>query len=204
MIQGDAEWMAARAGKLSASRFPKLMTTLKSGKPAQSYLDIVTDAAIERMTGTKMETHQSFWMTRGIELEPDAREAYEDYEMVKVEEVPLVVHPEYDFITCSPDGLIGEDGLVEFKCPTAANHANALLTAQHAKDYHWQAVGQMMVTGRTWCDLVSFHPGFPDGLQLAIKRIERDEAEIGRLLETCLAANQDADDLVARLREIAA
>lgn len=200
--QGSVEWLRARAGKLSASRFPALMKVLKSGKPAQSYLDVVTDAAVERMTGSKMETHSTYWMSRGIELEPDARRAYEDHEMVVVDEIPIVIHPEYDFISASPDGLVGKSGLAEFKCPTAANHANALLTGKHAIDYYWQAVGQMLCTGRSWCDLVSFHPEFPEGLQLAIKRIERDEGDIERLLDTCMAANKDADDLVTRMVEL--
>lgn len=202
--QGSEEWLAARAGKLSASRFPGLMTTLKSGKPAQSYTNVVWDAAIERLTGRKMETFQSGAMARGIELEPLAREAYEDHYLVSVDEVPFVVHQDYEFISCSPDGLVGDDGLAEFKCLTAANHGLALLTGKHAKDYYWQAMGQMWVTGRAWCDVVAFHPEYPPELQLAIVHLERDEEAIERLEATCILANQDIEDILAQLHEIAA
>ncbi len=202
MEQGSPEWHAARIGKLTASRFPDLMATLKSGKPAQGYLNVVWDAVVERMTQTKTETFQSAWMTRGIELEPLAREAYSDAMLVAVHEEAIVVHPEHDFITCSPDGLVGDDGLVEFKCPTPANHGQALLNGSHVGKYYWQCIGQMYVCQRQWCDLVSYHPDFPEGLQLAIQRIERNEDDIEKLEKTCLMAEQDIQDLIVNLEEL--
>ena len=201
--QGSAEWLAARAGKISASRAADLMAKLKSGKPAQSRENLLWQLAIERLTGKKSETFQSAWMERGLLLEPEARQAYEDHELVSVEEVPIVFHPDYDFVSCSPDGLVGDDGLVELKCLTAANHGKALLENQHARDYYAQAQMQMWVCGRAWCDLTAFHPDYPEHLRLAICRVHREDDFIAELERECIAANEEIEEIIARLEKIA-
>lgn len=195
--QGSEEWLALRAGKFTASRFSDMMAKLKSGKPAQARENLIWDLVVERMTGRKMDSFQTAWMERGILLEGDARRAYEDENLVLVEEVPIVFHPMLDYVSCSPDGLVGDDGLVEIKCLTAANHGRALQKGQHARDYFWQVQGQMWITERAWCDVAAYHPDFPERFRLATVRVDRDEKAIAELEAECIAANEEVNEQLA-------
>lgn len=191
MIQGTPEWLALRAGKLTGSRFADLMAVTRSG-PSASRANLIVAIALERLTGEPEQTFQNDAMRRGTELEPFARGAYEALTGELVEQVPFVVHPKLGFVGVSPDGLIGDDGLIEVKCPASQNkHLLALREGAHAKEYRWQIQGQLWVTGRKWCDAVSFDPRFPEGLQLAITRVERDQKAIGQLEEACIAADAE-------------
>lgn len=197
MSQRDEAWFAARAGKITASRMGDLMAKTRSG-PSASCKNLITRLAVERIIGTCVETYSNAAMQRGIELESEAIRAYEDAELVAVELVDFVQHPELPCVSCSPDGLVGDDGMVEVKCPFAeAKHFEALRYGAHAQEYRWQLQGQLWVTGRRWVDAVSYDPRFPAGLQLAIVRVERDEAAIAELHAECLAAD---DEVIAQVR----
>jgi len=200
MEQRTAEWFEKRAGKFTGSRFKSLMAMTKSG-PSTSRKNLITTLAVERITGTCMETYCNAAMQRGIDLEPLAREAYEDANMVAVEEVAFIQHPKYDFVSCSPDGMVGDDGMVEFKCPSAQDkHLQALLTGAHTVEYKWQLQGQLWVAGRSWVDAVSWDPRFPVGAQGATYRIERDEDMITKLEEACITADKEVEEIVQKLK----
>jgi hypothetical protein len=103
----------------------------------------------------------------------------------------------------SPDGLLGDDGLLEIKCPASqAKHLAALRDGSHANEYRWQIQGQLWVTGRQWCDAVSYDPRFPSGLQLAITRVQRDEKVIKELEAACIKAHAEVDAIVEELRNL--
>ena len=181
MQQGSEEWFAKRAGAFTASRSKDLMARTKSG-PSASRGNLITQLAVERLTGQCVETYSNAAMQRGTDLEPEARDAYIFDQCVSVEEVAFIDHPTIPMCGCSPDGLVDEDGMVEIKCPASmAKHFAALKSGAHAKEYHWQLQHQLMASGRKWVDAVSYDPRFPRGLQLAIKRIERDEDAISSL-----------------------
>lgn len=200
-MQRDSDWFARRAGKFTGSRFSDLMAKTKSG-PSASRKNLITRLAVERLLGTCVETYSNFAMQRGIELEPEAIRAYEDDQLVAVEAIDFVEHPTLDFVGCSPDGLIGDSGLVEVKCPSAeAKHYEALRYGSHADEYGWQIQGQLWVTDRAWCDAVSYDPRFPPGLQLAIVRVNRDEDAIAELHKACLDAEKEVEDQVAWFRQ---
>ena len=113
--QGSDAWFAARAGKLTASRVKALVAKTKSGY-STSRANMITQLSLERMTGVAVEpTYSNAAMQRGTDLESEARDYYAFERDVSVSEVGMVIHPKYDFITCSPDGLIDDDGLVEIK-----------------------------------------------------------------------------------------
>jgi putative phage-type endonuclease len=192
--QGSEEWQALRAGKFTASRFSDLMAKLKDGRPAQARENLIWELVVERMTGQKMQSFQSQWMERGILLESDARLAYENEMLVSVDEVPIVIHPTLDYVSCSPDGYVGDTGLLEIKCLTAANHGKALKFGTHAKEYALQVQGQMWITGRAWCDVVAYHPEFPERFRLAAVRVNRDENTIAELEAECIAANDEVNE----------
>jgi putative phage-type endonuclease len=201
MSQRDDQWFRDRAGKFTGSRFSELMAKTKSG-PSASRKNLITRLAVERLIGTCVETYSNFAMQRGIELEPAAIKAYEDSELLVVERVDFVQHPKLDFVSCSPDGLTGDDGMVEVKCPTAeAKHYDALRCGSHAQEYRWQLQGQLWVCGREWVDAVSFDDRFPPGLELAIVRVERDEKAIAELEAECIAANEEVEEQVRWFRD---
>ena len=196
-MQRDAQWFRDRAGKITASRMADIMARTKTG-PSASRKNMITRLAVERLIGTCVETYSNAAMQRGIELEADAIRAYEDDQLLSVELVDFVQHPKIAFVSCSPDGLVGTDGLVEIKCPSAeAKHYEALRYGAHAQEYRWQLQGQLWVTDRQWVDAVSFDPRFPAGLQLAIVRVERDEKAIAELEAECIEAN---DEVIEQLR----
>ncbi len=199
MEQGSVEWLQLRAGKLTGSRFADLMAMTKSG-PSTSRANLIVQVALERLTGTPEDTYQNDAMRRGTELEPLARGAYEAHTGELVEQAAFIVHPTLVYVGVSPDGLIGDDGLLEIKCPSAqAKHLAALRNGSHATEYGWQIQGQLWVTGRQWCDAVSFDPRYPTGLQLAIKRVARDEIAIKKLEQACVDAQAEIEMIVSEL-----
>lgn len=202
LIQGSPDWFAARAGKITASRVKALMVKTKSGW-STSRKNMITQLAIERLTGTCDEGYSNAAMQRGTEMEPEARNAYAFEYGVAVEERGICIHPEWEFATCSPDGLVGEDGLVEIKCPSAmAKHYGALQTGAHAQEYKWQLHHQMLVTGREWVDAVSYDPRYPDGLQLAVKRVHKDAEIQEELKAAIIECNAEINKQVEELRNL--
>lgn len=200
--QESQDWMAARAGAFTASRAEKLMARTKTG-PSASRGALLAMLAVERLTGQCVATYQSAAMARGIELEAEARDAYSFARGVAVDECGFVPHPEVERCGCSPDGLIGDDGLLEVKCPdNMEKHLEALRSGAHAKEYRWQLQHQLFVTGRQWVDAVSYDPRYPDGLQLAITRVERNESAIAELAEGIKAADTEVEAMVAELNNI--
>lgn len=200
MEQGSIEWLALRAGKFTGSRFADLMATTRSGASA-SRGNLIVTLALEILTGEPEQTYQNDAMRRGTELEPFARGAYEAHTGELVEQVAFVTHPTMPYVGVSPDGLLGADGLIEIKCPASqAKHLAALRDGSHATEYRWQIQGQLWVTGRQWCDAVSYDPRFPEGLQLAIHRVERDEKAIKDLQDECIAGHVEVQAIVAELR----
>lgn len=199
MEQRTDEWFRARAGRFTASRMADLMARTKSG-PAASRGNLLATLAVERITGQCVETYQNAAMQRGTDLEPEARAAYEAHIGALVEECGLIVCPEFDYVAASPDGLCGADGMLELKCPQAmAKHLEALRTGAHALEYRWQVQTQLWCAGRQWVDVVSYDPRWPDGLQLAITRVARDEAAIEALRSECRTAEHELRAIVAEL-----
>jgi len=197
--QGSDAWFAARAGKLTASRVKALVAKTKSGY-STSRANMITQLSLERMTGVAVEpTYSNAAMQRGTDLESEARDYYAFERDVSVSEVGMVIHPKYDFITCSPDGLIDDDGLVEIKCPfSMAKMVGYLEKDAHAKEYRVQLQMQLLVTG----DVVGYDPRFPDGLKMAVCRVEADKEYQEELLSEMLKANTEINELIEKLNKM--
>lgn len=177
------------------------MSRTKSG-PSASRGALLALLAVERLTGKPVETYQNDAMRRGQELEAEARDAYSFATGNAVQEVGFVEAGDLPNTSSSPDGLIGGDGMVEIKCPAnMAKHLDALRNGAHAKEYRWQLQHQLLVTGRAWVDAVSYDPRYPEHLQLAIVRVERDEAAINELREAIDKADAEVDAIVRELNE---
>ena len=175
--QGSDAWKALRAGKVTASRVADVLSKVKSGESA-GRKNYRMDLVAERLTGKPADSFTNSAMQWGTEQEPFARIAYETHKGLFVEQVPFVDHSTIEWFGCSPDGLVGEDGLLEIKAPNTTTHLEYLEDGKPPSRYIPQMMAQMACTGRKWCDFVSFDPRLPDDLQLLVVRLNRDDAYI--------------------------
>ncbi len=200
MIQGSPEWFEARLGKVTASRVCDVIAKTAKGWGA-SRKNYAAQLICERLTGEAPETFQSPAMRWGTETEPQARAAYAFHYDADVSEVGFITHPLIAMSGASPDGLVGDIGLVEIKCPNTATHLDTLEARRFPADYHPQIQFQLAVTGRAWCDAVSFDPRLPEPMRLFVERIHRDEPYIAQLEGMVAEFLAEIDERVARLRE---
>lgn len=177
VIQGTAEWLEIRRGKVTASRVADVLAKTKAGWGA-SRANYMAQLVAERLTGTVAESYQSAEMRWGAEHEAEAKAAYSFLHDVEIVEVGFVDHPSIPMAGASPDGLLGVDGLIEIKCPNTATHLDWLLGDPIPGKYISQMQWQMACTGREWCDFVSFDPRVPEAMRLFRKRVPRDQAFI--------------------------
>ena len=199
IVQGTDEWFAARCGKATASKVADIVARTKSGYAA-GRANYMAQLVAERLTGKVAETFKSAAMQWGTDQEPAARVAYEFYVTADVTEVGFVDHPNIGMSGASPDGLVGDDGLVEIKCPNTATHIDTLLGKSIDGKYITQMQWQMACTGRQWCDFASYDPRMPETMSLFVTRVPRDEARIKELEDEVRAFLAEVDEKVARLK----
>jgi putative phage-type endonuclease len=180
IIQGSPEWFAVRLGKVTASRVNDVIAKTKTGWGA-SRANYAAELIAERLTGKATEGFTNAAMQWGTDCEPDARRAYEFRTDAEVVQVGFASHPTIAMSGCSPDGLVGERGLVEIKCPNTATHLDTLLNQEVPGKYVTQMMWQMACTGRAWCDFVSFDPRLPESMRLFVKRVPRNDLRISEL-----------------------
>jgi len=173
--QGSLEWFQARLGVATASNFSKLITS--QGKESATLNKYALELASQLMLSEPESGYKSDIMQRGNDLEPVARQAYQEATGNFVEEAGFMLCDNYGY---SPDGLIGKSGLIEIKCPIATTHTKYLEEDRLPTDYVAQCQGGLLVSGRKWLDFVSYHPNFKRR-QIFIKRVERDENFIDNL-----------------------
>lgn len=169
-VQGSDEWYAARLGKITASCFSEVLNT---GSGRGTYM---MRLAAERLTGITQNGYQNKIMERGSEVEPQARVYYEELNECKVNTFVGFYARDND-VGCSPDGIVGDDGLVEIKCPLTTTHLNYILKGKLPATYKPQVQGQIWVTDRKWCDFISFDPRLEQHPFFCI-RIFRDDKYI--------------------------
>ena len=198
IVQGSPEWLAIRCGKVTASRVSDVVAETKSGWGA-SRANYMAELIAERLTGVPAERYRNAIMDRGTELEPEARSAYCFHANVDVREVGFIYHPTIHQSGCSPDGCIGDDGLVEIKCPNTANAIDTLLGEPIKKSYLFQIQWQMTCTGRKWCDFVSYDPRLPGSMCLFVRRVQRDNTIIADLEKKVVEFLAEIDAKVAEL-----
>ena len=199
--QGSQEWLLERCGKVTASRIADLMATTRSGYAA-SRDNYKAQLVAERLTGCVTPGFTNAAMIHGTETEPEARRAYEFFVDRDVQQVGFIPHPVIEMSGASPDGLVGDDGLLELKCPNTATHIETLLTGRIPDKYHKQMQFQMACTGREWCDFASYDNRMPERMRLFVKRVERSAEDIGEIEGEVLTFLAEIDETVARLREI--
>lgn len=199
MEQRSDDWFAARLGKVTASRIADVMARTKTGY-STSRANYRTQLALERLTGRVEPSYTNAAMQWGIDTEAEARRAYEFFIDRDVIEVGFVDHPTIAMAGASPDGLVGDKGLVELKCPISATHLDTLLTGAFPDKYVKQGLFQLACTGREWVDLVSYDPRFPEAMRLFVKRVERDGAVLAEIEGEVRKFLTEIDETVAQLR----
>lgn len=198
IAQGSPEWFALRCGKVTASRVADVIARTKTGWGA-SRANYAAELIAERLTNTSAPGFTNAAMQWGTDQEPYARAAYEARTGASVFECAFVVHPEIAASGASPDGLIGDDGLLEVKCPNTATHLDTLLGQEVPAKYLTQMQWQMACTGRAWCDFVSFDPRMPESMRLFVQRVPRDLSMIVGLESDVTEFLAEIDGKVAAL-----
>jgi putative phage-type endonuclease len=201
MEQGTEEWFTIRIGKVTASRVADVIAKTKTGYSATRD-NYMAQLVCERLTGQKGDSFSNAAMQHGTDTEPLARAAYEALQDVLVDEVGFVPHPSIEMAGASPDGLVGEDGLLEIKCPNTATHIETLLSQSVPGKYNTQMQFQMACTGRQWCDFVSFDNRLPEELQLFVKRVPRDTVFIRLIEAEIIQFLAELDDKINKLMKV--
>jgi putative phage-type endonuclease len=204
--QGTEAWFADRLGKVTASRLADVLAKTKTGYSA-SRTNYMTQLVLERITQTRAESYSNAAMQWGTEQEPFARAAYEAHTGQMVEEVGFIPHPAIDASGASPDGLVGDDGMVEIKCPSSSTALEVWLTHSQGGNpvdakYFAQMQWQMRCADRSWCDYVVFDPRMPAKAQLFIYRVKRDDDWIKVAEEEVIKFLAELDAKVKSLKTI--
>jgi YqaJ-like viral recombinase domain len=185
-VQGTPEWLRARLAVVTASKAGEIITP-KTGKPSSSMVKYAYELLAEELLGRPLDDASSGFMERGKELEGAARSWYEFDQDVEVRQVGFVTRDDGK-AGCSPDGLVGDDGCIEIKCPAAHTHMSYLLGDVKDNPYYSQMMFTLWITERSWIDFVSYSPDLPQ----VLVRFQRDEKFIAAL-------SSAVDDLLALL-----
>jgi putative phage-type endonuclease len=200
IIQGSSEWFYQRLGKVTASRVADVIAKTKTGY-STSRDNYMAQLVVERLTFTKTESYTNAAMQWGTDTEPFARAAYEATQGVMVEEVGFVRHPTIEWAGASPDGLVGDDGCIEIKCPNTLTMIETLLSQKVPGKYFTQMQFQLACTGRKWCDYVVFDPRMPAKAQLFVKRVDRDDTYIAEIEAEIVKFLAEVDSQVQQLNK---
>lgn len=200
MEQRSPEWFAARNGRVTASRVADIVAKTKTGY-STSRANYMAELICERLTGMQGASYTNAAMLWGVEVEPQARSAYEGATGSLVIELGFAPHNSISMAGASPDGLVGDDGLVEIKCPITATHIDTLLGQSVPGRYVTQMQWQMACTGRQWCDFVSYDPRMPEGMRIFVKRVERDNVAIAELEREVITFISELGSKIIQLKE---
>lgn len=202
-VQGSQAWFECRLGCVTSSRVADAIAKLKrkEGESA-ARRNLRYEILCELLTKKPSEHYVSRYMEEGKENEPLARTAYELQKDVIVEQVGFVYHNTIKMAGASPDGLVGEDGLIEIKCPKTSTHLEYLICAAVPEEYKPQMLWQMACTGRQWNDFVSYNPRLPEDLQLLVVRLPRDGNRITEIEASVVEFLEEVDQMLNSLYPI--
>lgn len=201
--QGTEEWKAARAGRVTASRMADVLAKIKTGE-ASARRDYRAQIVAEVLTCQPQDSgFINAEMQWGIEQEPMARAAYEVSTGAFVDQVGFVLHPGIERSGASPDGLVGDAGVLEIKAPKTATHLQYLMDGTLPAKYEPQVMWQLACTGRQWAEFVSYDPRLPAKLQLFRVLVERNETRIKELEREVIAFLFDVDKMLESVRRFA-
>jgi putative phage-type endonuclease len=190
--QRSEEWFAARRGIVTASVVGQLLTPTLKVADNDTSRTLTATLALERITGWTEETRMTDDMWRGVEHEPIARDLYSEHHAKAVECGFMRRDTVGWSLGYSPDGLVGDDGCVEIKCPRAKTHFGTVLRGEVPSQYVAQCQAGLLVSGRDWIDFVSFSGGLP----LWVKRIHPDRAWFDAITAACIEFERNVAELI--------
>lgn len=191
--QGTDEWLMLRLGKLTASKFSDLISKGRGKAPSKTRESYMYQLAADILTGEPETFFQNAAMKWGTECEPAARAAYELKHDIDVVECAFIERDKWTGV--SPDGLVGDDGLIEIKCPNTTTHLKYYMAGEMPSDHLAQVQGQLWVSEREWCDFVSYDPRVRTDADYFELRVYRDEVYISELETKC-------DEFIVDLKEL--
>lgn len=197
IVQGTDEWKNLRLGKVTASKLSDVISKGRGSATSKTRESYMLQLAAERLTGEPEDSFSSKHMEWGNECEPQARSMYEFVSGNDVEEVAFIKHS--DYFGVSPDGLVGDDGLLEIKCPKTTTQLARFLKCEFPSEYKAQVQGQLFASGRKWCDFVSFDPRISGPAQYFCIRVERDENYIAELEMKINEFSNELNELMEKL-----
>ena len=197
--QGSDEWKKARLGHVTASNMAEVMSKAKGTGEAVGRYKYKVKLVAERLTGTSGDSYSNAAMEWGIEQEQFACIEYEAAQNVFVEKTGFWLHPTIAWVGVSPDRLVGDEGLIEVKCPNTTTHLGYLFENKIPADYYKQIQCQLWVTGRKWCDFVSYDPRLPKRNRLLVVRTERDESLIQEMEAQTIQFLGEINQLIIKL-----
>lgn len=198
-LQGSQMWAELRCGNVTASRASDVIAMTKKGESADRR-NYRTELLCERLTGVPYPQYVTKEMQWGTEQEPFARAAYELQVGVLVDTVGFVLHPSVPRFGCSPDGYVGEIGMVQFKCPNTTTHLGWMLGGTIPVEHVPQLLAELSCNPeREWIDFCSFDPRLPEHLQLWMKRYERNPKLISALEAEVVHFNAELDQVLMAL-----
>lgn len=202
--QRTPEWFAERLGKITASRIADVVGKTKSGSYGAARKNYMAELLCQRLSGQQEEKFTSAAMQHGTDTEPAARAMYILETGTDVTETGFIPHPTIAMSGASPDGLAGEDGLIEIKCPNTATHLEFFQSRKPKHEYLLQMQWQMACTGRQWCDFISYDDRLPEKLAYRCIHIQRDDTLVAELEEEAIKFLTELDETVRQLKEQAA
>lgn len=197
--QRTPEWFEDRLGKVTASCIYKVMARTKTGYGAD-WANYHAQLVTERLTGVPADSYTNAAMQWGTDTEPQARAMYSFHAGQAADETGFHTHPRIGMSGASPDGLVGNQGLVEIKCPNSATHIATLTGSGIERKYLLQMQWQLACTERQWCDYASFDPRLPLEMQLHVQRVQRDDALIDEIEAEVVKFLAEVDATVTDLR----
>lgn len=200
ILQSDPQWATARLGHVTASRVADVIAKTKTGWGA-SRANYAAELVAERLTNTPAPGFTNAAMQWGIDCEAQARAAYEFRFDVSAGQSGFVKHFAIEWAGASPDGFVGDNGLVEFKCPNTATHIDTLLSGAIPEKYRLQMQWQMACADKAWCDFVSFDPRLPEEMRMFVKRCHHDTETIAMLEREVTVFLAEIDSTLKQLRQ---
>lgn len=192
--QRTEQWYSDRLGHATGSRASDIL----AGKDTMARRGYLTQIVTERLTGRQQDSYMNADMQRGIDIEPIARAAYQASREL-VDEVGFVRHPTIQWFGASPDGLVGDDGLIELKVPRSTTHLDYWQSGKPPAKYVPQMLAQLSCTRRKWVDFVSFDDRFPEHLQLYVARFQPTEEIIEQFEQKVIEFLKEAETLMEKM-----
>jgi hypothetical protein len=200
--QGSEAWKLSRVGRIGCSRLGDVLASGKGGAPSATRANYMAELLCERLTGKYADHYTTPEMIWGLEHENAARSLYEARKGIMVIADGGREHPTIKGFGCSPDGLVGDDGGIEIKCPLSKKHIATLLEGKIDRDYIMQMAGGILCYDRKYWDFISYDPRLPENLQLYVKRFTRDELPIDEVKEGVLKFLSELDELESKVKAI--